>query len=338
MINKKSSFDIPVVLFLFKRIDKPLLVLKRISEVKPKRLYLLSDGGRNDEEKIQVELCRKEIEQAIDWDCEVIKRYASENIGVYENIAGGAKWVFDREKYAIFLEDDNLPDISFFRYCEELLVKYKKDTRVLWICGTNYLGDYLPKNKASYIFTRNMQPCGWASWSDKFKRFYDGNLNLLENELVRTSLSKTYLTKSLYKQDCMNWDDEKQRILKRGKPSSWDYQMSLSIRAHNLFGIVPKSNLIKNIGVDEDSIHGGVSMDLEMTRRFCEIPLKEIDFPLIHPESLTIDIDFERKIEKIITYPLYMRLKRMASVAIKKFLNVDTDRSIKSIIRIKKSK
>ena len=159
-----AAFDIPVVLFLFKRIDKPLLVLDRISKVRPKKLYLLSDGGRNHDEHQEVELCRLKIAQAVDWDCEIIKRYASENIGVFENIAGGAKWVFEREKYAIFLEDDNLPEISFFYFCEKLLKHYEDDKRVFWICGTNYLEKYEPVDGSSYLFNKNMMPCGCASW------------------------------------------------------------------------------------------------------------------------------------------------------------------------------
>ena len=141
-----KQFDIPVALFIFKRSEKAILIINQIAKVAPKRIYLIGDGPRNDSEIKEVELCRKEIESAINWDCEIVKNYADKNRGVYENIAGGAKWVFQREKQAIFLEDDNFPEVTFFDYCKELLEKYESDNRVLWICGTNYLESYHPED------------------------------------------------------------------------------------------------------------------------------------------------------------------------------------------------
>ena len=134
-----GKFQIPVVLFFFKREDKTLKVLDKIAQVKPIKIYLISDGPRDEKEAIRVETTRAKVEGFIDWDCEVIKNYSSENKGVYDRIGLGAKWVLSQEESAIFLEDDNLPELTFFRYCEELLSRYRDDTRVLWICGTNYM-------------------------------------------------------------------------------------------------------------------------------------------------------------------------------------------------------
>lgn len=333
MVNKKSSFDIPVVLFLFKRIDKPLLVLKRISEVRPKRLYILSDGGRNDEEKIQVELCRKEIEQAIDWDCEVVKRYASENVGVYENIAGGAQWVFDREKFAIFLEDDNLPEISFFYFCEELLKRYEDDKRVFWICGTNYLEKYEPADGSSYLFTKNMMPCGWASWSNKFIEFYKNDLTLWEDKYVRELVKSEYSSNKLFFQDSYNLDYELSFFKKFGRYYSWDYQMAFSIRVNGLYGIVPKYNQISNIGVDELSIHGGNNLDDLMSKRFCNLKTYSIDFPLVHPEALLRDCFFEEEITNIIIDPRFFSIRSRVSRKLKNILNIESTESLKKYLK-----
>lgn len=137
-----NQFDIPVALFMFKRKDTLLRIIKVLSIVKPQKLFLISDEGRNIKEKTEVAETRKAVEEAINWNCAVIKYYASDNRGVYKNIAGGAKWVFSQEEKAIFLEDDNLPEITFFEYCKELLDLYRDDERILWICGTNYLSEY----------------------------------------------------------------------------------------------------------------------------------------------------------------------------------------------------
>ena len=187
-----KEFDIPVVLFVFKR-EKAVEVIKRLSEVKPSKLYILADQGRNDAERHAAEICRQKVEDAIDWKCELVKNYADENRGVYQNIGEGAKWVLRREKWAIFLEDDNLPEVTFFEFCKEMLQKYEEDSRVLWVCGTNYLGNYHPKDNVSYVFTRHMLPCGWASWATKFEKFYDGNLSLCEDKTVMERVKDVYI-------------------------------------------------------------------------------------------------------------------------------------------------
>ena len=94
------QFDIPVVLFIYKRIDTTLQIIDRIRAVSPRKIYILSDDGRTPEEMQLVNQCRQVIESAIDWDCEVIKNYANGNRGVYANIGLGAKWVLNKEPWS----------------------------------------------------------------------------------------------------------------------------------------------------------------------------------------------------------------------------------------------
>lgn len=320
--NINNAFDIPVVLFIFKRHDTVLRILDRLKDIQPEKLYLIGDGPRNEEESFLVNNTRKIIETSITWECKIIKNYSLNNRGVYENIGRGANWVFEREKEAIFLEDDNLPDISFFPFCKELLIKYRDNTEIFWICGTNYLKEYNPKNGASYMFTRNLLPCGWASWANKFTQYYDGELKSLNEKFDLNSYRDSYLSKSLFKQQKHNIKSEHYRIENGLKPVSWDYQMAFSIRKKNLLGVSPKNNLIKNIGVDEYSIHGGSSYSNEMTNRFCGIPTKSLDFPLIHPNKIEIDKNFELMIERIILNPFKVRIRAVVARFIKRILGV----------------
>lgn len=328
-----EQFDIAVALFIFKRGDKAAMIVDQISKIKPKRLFLIGDGARNEKEIQEVEKCRRIVESHITWDCKVIKYYASENRGVYENIAGGAKWVLEREPCAIFLEDDNYPAISFFQYCKELLEKYKNDTRVLWICGTNYLKEYQPIDGSDYVFTQLMLPCGWASWSHKFGRFYDGDLSLYREKCLVDKIRYYYRNKVLFNQNVKSWDMENRRILAGLKPISWDFQMAFSLRIHNLLGIAPKYNLIKNIGDDLFATHGTSSMKNVMTKRFCHVETRELSFPLKHPKCLLIDPCFEDATEKLIVYPLKMRLKAIVASKLKKLLHISPDTSITASIK-----
>lgn len=325
-------FDVPVVLFMFKRL-KAVDVIKRIAQVKPRKLYLLADQGRNEEEKAAVEKCRQMVEQAIDWDCQVIKNYAEENRGVYQNIGMGAKWVLQQEKWAIFLEDDNLPEVTFFAFCKEMLERYEKDMRILWICGTNYLGDYQPESGDSYVFTRHMLPCGWASWADKFTRFYDGELELTKDKAVMAHVKKNYINRAIYEQYRASWMAERNRILEGQRPVSWDYQMDFTIKAYDLLGICPCKNQIKNIGVDMDSTHGGTSFDMVMTKRFCGMEAYRVQFPLQHPAKVDVDKRFERKIGEIILYPIKSRMIGKLSRTLRKILRIPNGKSVRQYIK-----
>lgn len=324
-------FDIPVALFIFKRQASVMRILKVLETIKPKRLYLISDNGRTDEEKKLVCQVRGNIENAVTWNCEIIKRYQTENVGVYENIAGGAKWVFEREEKAIFLEDDNLPETSFFPFCEELLQRYEDDKRVLWICGSNYLEECIPENKADYIFSKNMLPCGWASWSDKFNHYYDGELSLF-NKNARKALKKSYLNKKLYHQDMYNIEYELDYKKINGRFYSWDYQMAFSLRVHDVYSIIPKFNQIKNIGVDDDSTHGGTSLSNIMVERFCERKTKKIEFPLTHPDNVTIDVKLEEILAMVIIDPNFYTLKSRLSRIIRNIFRLNKTVSIKDAI------
>lgn len=326
----KEVFQVPVVLFCFKRVDTTIKVLDRIAEVKPRKLYIMSDEGRDETEKEIVARCRKAIEDRIDWPCEVVKNYAVENRGVFVNIALGARWVFEREEKAVFLEDDNLPEITFFQYCEELLKRYENDDRVLWICGTNYFGDYQAENGASYMFTRNLLPCGWASWSKKFLGTYDYALKGLDDPVKLKRAKQSYFNKALYKQQMFNVRGEKYRMDSRKRCLSWDSQMAFSVRISGMFGVSPAKNQIKNIGVDENSIHGGTSFDSVMTQRFCGMDSYAFNFPLKHPSSVCIDKVYEKKLEKMTLFPLSLRIKGVAVRLIKHVLGISLYEPIRS--------
>lgn len=318
-----AGFNVPVVLFIFKRKDTVLRILNVLSKIRPAKIYLLSDGGRDENEKKIVNDCRRDIESSIDWDCEIVKRYHEDNVGIYNNIGLGARWVFSQEEMAIFLEDDNLPEISFFKYCDDLLIKYRNDSRILWVCGSNYLESVEPTDNSSYFFTKNMLPCGWASWSDKFNQYYDGELMLWKSEYIRNRIKEEYIYKRLYGQDRYNIEHEVEYKEKTGLFYSWDYQMSFSMRVHNVYAIVPKYNQIKNIGVDKDSTHGGSSLNDVMVERFCELKTKQLEFPLSHPISVLIDIPLEVKLAKIILDPSFYSLRSRVSRLIRKLFNID---------------
>jgi hypothetical protein len=239
------AFNTPIVLIIFNRPHLTEIVLKRIAEIKPKILLVVADGPRNSAEK---ELCKKTrgIINRINWDCEVIKNYSAINLGCGKRISSGLDWVFGKYDKAIILEDDCIPTLSFFSFCEKLLNKYKSENRVMHISGTNFCN---VSTSYSYYFLRYPHVWGWATWKRAWKK-YDFNMN------------KWYELQKLGKLNNIFESPAEQKTLE--KPISlvlskefdtWDIQWLFACLYNKGLSIVPALNLVSNQGFSEDSTH-----------------------------------------------------------------------------------
>ena len=61
-MNEQNTFDIPVVLILFKRKDTVLQIVEKLRQARVNKIYLISDQGRNSEEIKRVNETRRAIE------------------------------------------------------------------------------------------------------------------------------------------------------------------------------------------------------------------------------------------------------------------------------------
>ena len=146
-------------------------------------------------------------------------------------------------------------------------------------------------------------------------------------------IGQSYCSRAVFRQYQRSWMGEKGRIAAGQRPISWDYQMDFTIKAHKLYGVCPCKNQIKNIGVDAFSIHGGTSFDMIMTKRFCGMDSYPLRFPLQHPKEMQIDPVFEKKIGKIILYPLKARITGSVARGVRKLLRVPAGKSTKQYIK-----
>ncbi|MDA9986292.1 glycosyltransferase family 2 protein [bacterium] len=322
---------LPVVLFVFRRVHTLEAISESIKKYNPPIIYVYGDGPRTESESIEVIAVQVEIKRLFDG-MNVIYDFSEGNRGVKENIGGGALKTFAKEESAIFLEDDNLPSESFFKYCEDLIYSYAYDDDVLWICGTNYLGNKYENRNESYFFTKQLLPCGWASWRQKFVKYYDLNLKSL-NESSMAVVRDNYKNKSLMRQEIQSMYQTQLTINKNDTLASWDRQMNFSVRFHDKLGIMPKVNLIKNIGADHFSVHGGTNIEKEMTSRFCEVENGSLQFPLSHPKSKVIDSVIENEVCNIILMPLRVRFMKRVARILKRILLIDPNASFMDYIK-----
>ena len=300
---KKANVDVPVLLIFFCRPECFGKVFEQVKIARPSKLFLYQDGARpnklNDIENVKK--CR-EIAEEIDWECEVHRFYQEKNVGCDPSEFIAIKWMFENVDRGIILEDDDVPSQSFFRFCTELLEKYKDDTRINKILGQNHMGVY--KNiDNDYFFTNVSAIWGWATWK-RCTDLWQEHLELLDDEVLVKKVSDTYSKKRIFK----NFLD----TCKLHKESGIAYYESINEaaqRLNNQFNIAPKKNLITNIGLTEDATHNNVR-SLKMIPRDVRIVFNaeryELKFPLNHPKDVKLDYVFENFVHKII-YPNKVR-------------------------------
>lgn len=292
MDKKPYKNDVAVLIRFFCTDQKLQKVFDSVKEARPSRLYLYQDGARggNDSDVEGIKRCREIVDDKnIDWECEVHRFYCDHNNGCDPSGYLSRKFLFEHETKGIILEDDTVPSQSFYRYCSELLDLYENDEKISLICGMNNI-DVSNHIKESYSFTKYGGIWGWATWKRCFDK-WDTSYSWLDDkkklEIIRGQISKesydSFISTAKWHRDT-------------GK----EYFETLYYAAQlleNGFAIVPKYNLISNIGIDNETTHGVSDVRL-LPRNVQKLLFKkayEIDFPLVHPGSVERDYIYEKK-------------------------------------------
>src|SRR3989304_2636082 len=161
MAQKEFILTAPVLFLTFNRPEETKRVFEEIKKAKPKQLFIASDGPRESrpEEKIVITELRAHLLKNIDWRCKIKTLFRDKNFGCRKSVSGAIDWFFSHVEKGVILEDDCLPSQSFFRFCQELLERYKDDKRIMQISGTNVEG--ISKIEESYFFSRTYNVWGW---------------------------------------------------------------------------------------------------------------------------------------------------------------------------------
>jgi len=259
------------------------VVFNAIAEAKPKKLFVISDGPAKAEDKEKIRQCRAIIER-VDWDCEVIKKYPEHNIGARDNVPQGVQWVFSQVETCIFLEDDCLPDPSFFSFCETLLEYYRDDQRILHINGGNFLFNQIPVSE-SYYFSRYMfTGYGWASWKRAWKH-YDLDMRSLPDFEEKDLMSFIFDD-----QEEQAFWTQKFREVHSGKLISYCYPIFFAGWSQGGLSIMPSVNLVSNLGFRADAVHTNTAYE---RMYLANIPRGSIE-EITHPKYMVRHRDADR--------------------------------------------
>lgn len=281
-----QPFQTAVLLVIFNRPETTRLVFEAIRKVKPLRLYIAADGPRpgNDSDRIKCKEAR-EILGEVDWDCQVKTLFRDENLNCGVGPSSAFNWFFENEEEGIILEDDCLPSQSFFWFCQELLERYRHDSRIMHIGGNNFLDGWQKDNDYSYYFSRSGHIWGWATWRRAWKMF-DYKLSLYE-EVKRKKYFNDFFLNPVEKIYRLRKFD---KTVGSSKVDWWDYQWDFARYVNSGLAIVPKINLVRNIGFGENATHtqNNNSSNAKMKASDIEVPLK-------HPPFVIRDFASDKK-------------------------------------------
>jgi hypothetical protein len=287
-----TQFNTPILFLIFNRPDTTQKVFDVIREIQPKYLFIAADGPRESKQD-DIQKCKetRAIVNQIDWDCDVKTLFRDENLGCGKAVSSAITWFFDNVEEGIILEDDCLPNLSFFPYCEELLERYRENDEVMLIAGSNLYNEIFPPN-ISYYFSAITRIWGWATWKKTWQKYiYDANeiplkrLNLVLDCYVGDYRVKHYWRWIFY-------------LMRKHKIDTWDYQLFFSILINGGLSIIPCKNMISNIGFNENATH-----TFNSNNNLSNLPTYDIG-TLTHPSEIKqcveADMYYIRKIKRVL--------------------------------------
>lgn len=303
------TFDTPILFLVFNRPEKTRIVFEAIRAVRPTQLFVSADGPRVNliGEKEKCEIVRS-IATGVDWDCELKILFRDENLGCGKAVSSAITWFFDNVDEGIILEDDCLPDSSFFHFCSDLLVKYRSEGQVMSISGSNLLGYLRNESDQSYFWGLG-GIWGWATWKRAWS-LYDFEMAEWGEDLVKHQIRNAIHTQEWYEYYKPMFD-----ACYKGTLDTWDVQWFYTILRNTGLSVNPKVNLVKNIGFGHGATHTGNSQSPIATMNISSISL-----PLKHPKHRTVDIEQLNLMYRKLTSPKKSK-SNILRVIFKFFLN-----------------
>jgi len=290
-------YNTPILFILFANPDTTAQVFERIRQIQPAKLYVAADAPRPEKkDEVQRSIETRNIINRIDWNCELKTLFQDENLGPKIAVSTAITWFFEHEEQGVILEHDCLPDLSFFRYCEELLDQYKDDTRIGHIGGNNFLPGVM-KEGLSYDFCSCSHIWGWATWRRVWKN-YDVNFPFWNEQKDKRSFLFRNKQEEIYFSSFIT-----DVIHNRNGINTWDTQYWFTLRLQNQLSVYPAVNLVENIGLgDPDAVHTAIKKEKY------SVPASCIGFPLRYPQYVLSN----KKLDDATVKKLFFSWKRLA--------------------------
>jgi hypothetical protein len=297
-LKGEKMFKKPIALLLYARPNETSVIFDILKKISAVKIYVSLDYPKSDNcDLIYNNEMVKSIINSEESNFNIIKVFNNENLGPMRSYINLMEMVFQNEEEVIYLEDDNLPSLSFFYFCSNMLDKYRLDFRIRYISGMNRINDYPKDYEYDYFFSNLNTHWGHATWKRTYESMLD-SVNYIEssyykslfNELRKQTLGKPNLnqiSESLYHKSHF-----------RGFPLSASFllnSMTSSYISSSLV-IIPKLNLVTDIGATKFTVHGDELKFLPFrVQKMYFRTNYEIDFPLKHPPFIVNDLIYLKK-------------------------------------------
>lgn len=293
------AFDIPIAVVVFNRPDVTRKQFELLRSLQPKELLVISDAareGRNEEEKVAAV---RAVFDEVDWDCKVYRDFAEKNMGCDKREPSGISWVFRNVEKAVILEDDSMPDMTFFSYCREMLNRYEENENIMMVCGVRFIEELKFRDSYDFVYRGNTTGA-WATWRRAWKYYekYDGNWDKIWKEIKEKNLYRGLFPKPQIK----GFEKEIDAHFEKGI-YPWDYLWHIATFLHRGLCILPNVNLVENIGFTEDATH--------TTERLFFFPERAyaMEMPMKHPDQIKRNSEYEKIFfKRVLNRPLHRRI------------------------------
>lgn len=309
---KPFLVDVPVRVNVWIRTECQRRQFEVLRQARPSVMFLISDGGRNETEWAAIRENRALFDEGVDWDCKVYKIYEDKNNGLYTIGKKGAALIWSTVDRCIFLEDDHVPSVSFFAYCAELLKKYKDDERIEGICGMNHCGKW-EKASADYFFADEGSIWGIAYWKRSFEQrdpSFAYSRDPYTMELLR---EQTKDDKRFWKTLCGYAKNDRYG----GHIAAAEFYHRLEIYAQHRLYIIPKYNMICNIGCSEQGAHAtAYKLMPRGIRQVFNMKTYELEMPMKHPRFVIPDAGYSKARARImgVGHPMVLLWRRVEAL------------------------
>jgi len=207
-----------------------------------------------------------------------------QNIGLADSIRLGLDALFINHDKAIVLEDDIIPTSAFFDTMDFYLETQQHNPVIGSITGANTTR-FPPLDRRDFLISRRHSSWGWATWAD---RWLSIDWDTVENKFFKNEQLIRKVRK--VSPDLVRYA----KLQEERKIDSWATGMNIDFIKRDLLCVVPRINLISNIGFDGLGTHA-------TNARFREVSNSV-------PDSEILGINLRVEIEESGLYNLLVRM------------------------------
>ena len=281
LVSDEYKCRTAILLIAFNRPEQTAQVISKLRQVKPSQIYFAVDGPRKGNAgDVNLVSETRDLISEFDWNCIISTRFPTDNLGCGQGVSTAITWAFDTEESLIILEDDIAPELSFFKYCDELLERYDNDENVFAVSGCNFVPSTLLRHTESYRYSSIPHVWGWATWRKSWETYSfdisDWRKDLPIRELRKSlggSILATFMWARIF------------NLVAAKKIDTWDYQLCYAVLKSRSKVATSNVNAVTNIGFSEYATHTAIAP------RYL-LDAQEVKFPLSHPENkLNSEVD-----------------------------------------------